>query len=117
MANQFLTLHVKKATVTLVSTTTVNSTNVTVPAGAIVTGITVQNVGALTGAGNITVLVDTVAQTAATAATLTSNVAVPIAPLSTGLVPTIITNNGGLIGVTTSTNTVGVVNVYVSYLI
>ena len=111
--NEFSAIHVVKATVTLASTTTVNST-VTVPSGAIVTGIIMKNNELLVGAGNVTVVIDTVAQMSATAAVLTSGNVSRFTPTA---VSTIATNNGGLIGVTTSTNTVGSVDVIVTYML
>lgn len=114
MANQFLRSNTVYATVTLASTTTVNST-VVVPAGAIVTGITMFNNELLVGAGNVTVVVDTVAQMTAAAATLASGTVARFTPNAAA--KTIITNNGGLVGVTTSTNTVGSVTIGVTYQI
>lgn len=113
MANQFLRTNTVQATVTLASTTTVNST-VSIPAGAIVTGIVMFNNELLVGAGNVTVVVDTVAQMTAAAATLTSGNVSRFTPNAAA--KTIVTNNGGLIGVTTSTNTVGSVTVSVTYI-
>lgn len=115
MANEFLKTHTVQATLTLVSTTTVNSTDVNIPAGAIVTGITMFNNELLVGAGNVTVVVDTVAQMSAAAATLTAGNVSRFTPNAAA--KTIITNNGGLIGVTTSTNTVGSVTVTVTYVL
>jgi len=106
-------VYTASATLTLVSTTTVNST-VAVPKGAIVTGIVMKNNELLVGAGNVTVVVDTVAQMTAAAATLTSGNVSRFTPNAAAV--TISSNNGGLIGVTTSTNTVGSVTVYVTYI-
>jgi len=114
MANEFLKTHVVTATLTLASTTTVNST-VAIPAGAMVTGIIMDNNELLVGAGNVTVVVDTVAQMTAAAATLTAGNVSRFTPNAAA--KTIITNNGGLIGVTTSTNTVGSVTVTVTYVL
>ncbi len=114
MANEFLRSHTVAATLTLTSTATVNS-SVTVPAGAMVTGIVMFNNELLVGAGNVTVVVDTVAQMSAAAATLTDGTVARFTP--TAAAKTIVSNNGGKIGVTTSTNTVGSVTVYVTYII
>lgn len=114
MANEFLRSHTLTATLTLVSTTTVNST-IAVPSGAIVTGIIMKNNALLVGAGNVTIVVDTVAQMTAAAATLTDQNVSRFTPNAAA--KTIVTNNGGLIGVTTSTNTVGSVDVIVTYII
>ena len=114
MANQFLRENIVSATITLASTTTVNSA-VTIPAGAIVTGITMFNNELLVGAGNVTVVVDTVAQMTAAAATLTNGNVSRFTPNAAA--KTIVTNNGGLIGVTTSTNTVGSVTVNVTFIL
>jgi hypothetical protein len=113
MANEFTRVRVAKATLTLASTTTVNST-VTIPAGAIVTGIIMKNNALLVGAGNVTVVVDTVAQMTAAAATLTDQNVSRFTPNAAA--KTIVSNNGGQIGVTTSTNTVGSVDVIVTYI-
>ena len=120
MANEFLRVHVVDATLTLVSTTTVNSA-VRIPAGAIITDVSMYNNDTLVGAGNVTVVVDTVAVTATTAAVLTDDnlcrfVLAPALGANAGN-KTIISNNGGLIGVTTSTNTVGSVTVTISYIL
>jgi hypothetical protein len=114
MANDFLRSHTVSATLTLVSTTTVNST-VTIPKGAVVTGISMFNNELLVGAGNVTVVVDTVAQMTAAAATLTDANVSRFTPNAAA--KTIVSNNGGLIGVTTSTNTVGSVTVNVTYIL
>lgn len=115
MANEFLRSHTVTATLTLVSTTTVNSTTIAVPAGAIVTGIIMKNNALLVGAGNVTVVVDTVAQMTAAAAVLTDQNVSRFTPNAAA--KTIVSNNGGFIGVTTSTNTVGSVDVIVTYII
>lgn len=114
MANDFLRSHTVSATLTLASTTTVNSA-ITVPAGAIVTGITMFNNELLVGAGNVTIVVDTVAQMTAAAATLTNGNVSRFTPNAAA--KTIVSNNGGLIGVTTSANTVGSVTVNVTYVL
>lgn len=114
MANELTRTHTLTATLTLVSTTTVNST-IAVPAGAIVTGLIMKNNALLVGAGNVTVVVDTVAQMTAAAATLTDQNVSRFTPNAAA--KTIISNNGGLIGVTTSTNTVGSVDVIVTYIL
>lgn len=114
MANDFLRSHTVSATLTLVSTTTVNS-DVTIPKGAIVTGLVMFNNELLVGAGNVTVVVDTVAQMTAAAATLTDANVSRFTPNAAA--KTIVSNNGGKIGVTTSTNTVGSVTVFVTYIL
>lgn len=120
MANELTSVHVARATLTLASTTTVNSM-VTVPAGAIITSVSVFNNELLVGAGNITVVVDTVAVTATEAAVLTdANLARMVLSPALGANAgnkTIVSNNGGKIGVTTSTNTVGSVTVFVEYIL
>lgn len=113
MANDLMAVRAASATLTLVSTTTVNA-DVTIPAGAIVTGIIMKNNELLVGAGNVTVVVDTVAQMTAAAATLTDANVSRFTPNAAAL--TIVSNNGGKIGVTTSTNTVGSVTVTVLYV-
>ncbi len=114
MANDFLRSHTVSATLTLVSSTTVNS-EVTIPKGAIVMEIAMFNNELLVGAGNVTVVVDTVAQMSAAAATLTdANVSRFTA---NSAAKTIVSNNGGKIGVLTSTNTVGSVTVFVTYIL
>lgn len=118
--NELLSVRVAKATLTLASTTTVNSV-ITIPAGAIITSVSVLNNELLVGAGNITVVVDTTAVTATTAATLTNGnlqrlVLAPALGANAGT-RTTITNNGGKIGVTTSTDTVGSVTVIISYIL
>lgn len=113
MANEFTRVRCEAATLTLASTTTVNSA-ITIPAGAIVTGIVMKNNALLVGAGNVTVVIDTVAQMTAAAATLTDANVSRFTPNATAV--TITSNNGGLVGVTTSTDTVGSVTVYVTYI-
>lgn len=120
MANEFLRHHVAEATVTLVSTAA-NLTTVAIPAGAIITSVSMFNNGALTGASNCTVKVDTVAITAVEAFTLTASnlhrfVLAPALGANAGN-KTVATTDGGLIGVATSGNTVGSVTVYVAYIL
>lgn len=120
MANEFLRVHVAQATLTLVSTSTVNS-QVKIPAGAIILAVSTFNNQLLVGAGNITVVVDTVAVTATEAAVLTdANLARHVLSPALGANAgnkTVVATNGGLIGVTTSTNTVGSVTVTVTYIL
>ncbi len=112
--NEMSSVRAVTGTLTLASTTTVNST-VRIPAGAVVVGIIMRNNELLVGAGNVTVVVDTVAQMTAAAATLTSGNVSRFTP--NAAVVTTSSNNGGLVGVTTSTNTVGSVDVTVQYII
>lgn len=111
--NEYKRVAAKTATLTLASTTTVNST-IQIPPGSIVTGLIMKNNELLVGAGNVTIVVDTVAQMTAAAATLTDANVSRFTPNSAA--KTIISNNGGLIGVTTSTDTVGSVDVTVEYI-
>jgi len=112
MANELTAVRAVTGTLTLASTTTVNS-SVRVPAGAVITGIVMKNNELLVGAGNVTVVVDTVAQMTAAAATLTAANVSRFTPNAAAV--TTSSNNGGLVGVTTSTNTVGSVDVTVFY--
>ena len=113
MANELTAVRAVSGTLTLVSTTTVNST-VRVPAGAVVTGIIMTNNELLVGAGNVTIVVDAVAQMTAAAAVLTNANVSRFTP--NAAVVTTSSTNGGLVGVTTSTNTVGSVTVTVFYV-
>ncbi len=113
MANELTAVRAVSGTLTLASTTTVNST-ARIPAGAIVTGIIMKNNELLVGAGNVTIVVDTVAQMTAAAATLTDANVSRFTPNAAAV--TTSSTNGGLIGVTTSTNTVGSVTVTVLYV-
>lgn len=120
MANEFLRVHVAQATLTLASTTTVNS-QISVPSGSIILAVSVFNNQLLVGAGNITVKVDGTAVTATEAATLTDAnlhrmVLEPALGANAGNKTTTATN-GGLISVETSTNTVGSVTVTVVYVL
>lgn len=110
--SEYKKLASKTATITLASTTTVNST-VTLPAGSIVTGIVMKNNALLVGAGNVTIVVDGVAQMTAAAAVLTDQNVSRFTP--NAAVETTASVNGGKVGVTTSTNTVGEVEVTVIY--
>ena len=113
-------VRVVSATLTLASTTTVNS-SVQIPKGAIITSVAMLNNELLVGAGNVTVVVDTVAVTATTAAVLTDAnlcrfVLAPALGANAGNT-TVTATNGGKIGITTSTNTVGSVTVVISYIL
>ena len=120
MANELTRVHTVSATVTLVSTAA-NLTDVSIPAGAIITSVSIFNNALLVGAGNYTVKVDTVAVTATEAFVLTdANLARCVLAPALGANAgnkTIASNNGGLIGCTTSTNTVGSVTVIISYIL
>lgn len=113
MANEFLTQRAEIATVTLVNPSPTES-SVTIPAGSIVTGIVVKNNALLVGAGNFQVTVDTVAQMAAAAATLTSGNVSRFTPNSA--VVTTESGNGGKIGMVASGNTTGSVDIIVTYV-
>ena len=120
MANQFLRHNVVQATVTLVSTAA-NLTTLKIPAGAIITSVSLFNNGALTGASNATVKVDTVAITATEAFTLTDAnlhrmVLAPALGANAGN-KTVVATDGGTVGVTTSGNTVGSVTVTIGYIL
>jgi hypothetical protein len=116
MANEFKTLRCEAVTIDLVSTSTVVS-NVTIPAGAIVTDISMVNNEDLGSTSNITVLVDTVAQTSATAlASKAIGVVQRITPNATAAA-TIVSNNGGKVSITTSGATVGSATFFIQYVV
>lgn len=107
--------HVVSADIALPASATTTNSTVTVPAGAIVTGIQVYNNGTLTTAGNFTVVVDTVAQMTAAAAVLTTSVFTRYTANATA--KTVVATNGGLIGILTSAATTGSVTVILTYIL
>jgi len=116
MANEFRTLRCEEVTIALTSTATVVS-NVTIPKGSIITDIAMVNNEDLGSTSNITVLVDTVAQTAGTVlASKAIGVVQRITPNATAAA-TIVSNNGGKVSITTSGATVGSATFFIQYVV
>lgn len=120
MANEFLKKHtIVTETLTPVDGGGTVTSTTAIPPGALITEVLCQNITATTLTATLATLIDGVTITTAVAQGATTLLLYKNQAIAaTGVVPTLVATNGGMVGITSSAATyTGTVKVYITYIL